>query len=129
MIIEKESRQQSETRQDIITGKKREPYRNETWFPVIPQCYYKFKEKEMYLLSTTIKKKGCKKKAELSLEDSVPSSKRITCSKTANAKARSVTNYFWYYSEVLFLVPLNSTSNSAETSSKNTIFLQGFGTI
>jgi hypothetical protein len=41
----------------------------------------------------------------------------------------SVTNYFWYYSEVLFLVPLNSTSNSAETSSKNTIFLQGFGTI
>ena len=42
---------------------------------------------------------------------------------------RSVTNYFWYYSEVLFLVPLNSTSNSAETSSKNTIFLRGFGTI
>ena len=42
---------------------------------------------------------------------------------------RSVTNYCWYYLEVLFLVPLNSTSNSAETSSKNTIFLRGFGTI
>ena len=30
---------------------------------------------------------------------------------------------------VLFIVPPNSTSNSAKTSSNNTIFLQGFGTI
>jgi hypothetical protein len=43
--------------------------------------------------------------------------------------ARSVTNYLWYYFMVLFLVPLNSTSNSAKTSSKNTVFLRGFGTI
>ncbi len=85
MIIETESRQQAATRQDIITGKKREPIRNETWFPVIPKCYYEFKENEMFVLSTTIKKKGCKKKAELSLEEEIPRSKRITRSKTANA--------------------------------------------
>ena len=86
MIIETESSQQAVTRQDIITGKKREPYRNETWFPVIPKCYYEFKDNVMFVLPTTIKKKGCKKKAELSLEDSVPRSKRITRLKTANAK-------------------------------------------
>jgi hypothetical protein len=86
MIIETESRQQAVTRQDIITGKKREPYRNKTWFPVIPKCYYEFKDNVMFVLPTTIKKKGCKKKAELSLEDSVPRSKRITRLKTANAK-------------------------------------------
>ncbi len=61
MIIETESRQQAVTSQDIITGKKREPYRNETWFPVIPKCYYEFNENVMFVLSTTIKKKGCKK--------------------------------------------------------------------
>jgi hypothetical protein len=85
MIIETESHQQAVTRQDIITGKKREPYQNETWFPVIPKCYYEFKKNEMFVLSTTIKKKGCKKKAELSLEEEVPRSKRITRSKTAKA--------------------------------------------
>ena len=52
------------------------------------QCYYEFKENEMFVLSTTIKKKGCKKKAELSLDDSGPSSKRITRSKTANNAKR-----------------------------------------
>ena len=57
-----------------------------------------------------------------------PKNERIN-GNLGHSKARSVTNYFWYYSEVLFLVPPNSTSNSAETSSKNTIFLRGFGTI
>ena len=85
MIIESESRQKAVTRQDIITRKKREPYQNEMWFPVIPECYYQFKENEMFVLSTTIKKKDARKRQNY-LEDSVPSSKHITRLKAANAK-------------------------------------------
>ena len=51
----------------------------------------------------------------------------LTCP-TIVCKTRSVTNYLWIISWY-YLLPLNSTSNSAETYSKNTIFLRGFGTI
>ena len=47
--------------------------------------------------------------------------------KSTSTQARSVMNYLWYY--FMVIVPPNSTSNSAKTYSKKTIFLQGFGTI
>jgi hypothetical protein len=42
---------------------------------------------------------------------------------------RATISFFIVKPTVLLIVPPNSTSNSAETSLKNTIFLRGFGTI
>jgi hypothetical protein len=70
MIIEKESREQAQIRQDIVTGRKQEPRRKDIWIPTIPESYIQFKEEYYYLgninpITTTItkKKRPCAKKA------------------------------------------------------------------
>ena len=49
MLIEEESRHQTQIRQDIITGKKREPKRTKIWIPELPESYLQFKEEFLYL--------------------------------------------------------------------------------
>ena len=44
MIIEKESREQAQIRQGIVTGRKQEPERKDIWTPTIPESYIQFKE-------------------------------------------------------------------------------------
>ena len=95
MIIEKESREQAQTRQDIVTGRKQEPNRKDIWIPTIPESYFQFKEEYYYLgkidpiTTTTSKKKGRAKKAAAN-EDAIVEikhhSKRITQSKAATSK-------------------------------------------
>jgi hypothetical protein len=62
MIIEKESREQAQIRQDIVTGRKQEPERKDIWIPTIPESYIQFKEEYYYLgninpITTTTSKK------------------------------------------------------------------------
>jgi hypothetical protein len=69
MIIEKESREQAQIRQDIVTGRKQEPERKDIWIPTISESYIQFKEEYYYLgkidpmTTTTSKKKRCAKNA------------------------------------------------------------------
>ncbi len=69
MIIEKESREQAQIRQDILTGRKQEPERKDIWIPTIPESYIQFKEEYYYLgkinpmTTTTSKKKQRAKNA------------------------------------------------------------------
>ena len=69
MMIEKESREQAQTRQDIVTGRKQEPNRKDIWIPTIPESYFQFKEEYYYLgkidpiTTTTSKKKQRAKKS------------------------------------------------------------------
>jgi hypothetical protein len=48
MLIEEE-RHQAQFRQDIITGKKREPKRTQIWIPDVPESYLQFKAEYHYL--------------------------------------------------------------------------------
>ncbi len=62
MIIEKESREQAQIRQDIITGRKQKPERKDIWIPTIPESYIQFKGEYYYLgninpITTTTSKK------------------------------------------------------------------------
>jgi hypothetical protein len=95
MIIEKESREQAQIRQDIVTGRKQEPNRKDIWIPTIPESYFQFKEEYYYLgkvdpiTTTTSKKKGRKKKTapdEDAIVEIKHRSKRITRSKAATSK-------------------------------------------
>jgi hypothetical protein len=43
MLIKEESRHQAQFRQDIITGKKREPEKTKIWIPDVPESYLQFK--------------------------------------------------------------------------------------
>jgi hypothetical protein len=69
MIIEKESREQAQIRQDIVTGRKQEPERKDIWIPTIPESYIQLKEEYYYLgkinpmTITTSKKKRHAKNA------------------------------------------------------------------
>jgi hypothetical protein len=49
MIIEKESREQAQIRQDIVTGRKQDPERKDIWILTIPESYIQFKEEYYYL--------------------------------------------------------------------------------
>ena len=94
MIIEKESREQAQIRQDIVTGRKQEPERKDIWIPTIPESYIQFKEEYYYLgnidlITTTTSKKKQRAKKAAAAENAIEithHSKRITHLKAATSK-------------------------------------------